>query len=1154
MRKIFCILLFIIAFATSKAQRNNDVRGTRVIADSVLAPPLRDTTHTPIRKGEITMRPQDSLVYVAVSTTAPKKWDLLDKNGGSGGSTDLTGVRDTLNKVAAGYFTNDRANNYSINFKHTDFVDSTLKNDLQSTTAYFTKGLVLNGNYGSGITGSYLRAWNYGYLINERWNQKLLFQVLDSSSDLQIGIGIKGSGLLNARDNYNYIDGTLGDSAATTLYTVQTTAGDNKSSTGVLINAGDFIELTVEEISDSVVFYYRNLTNNNSIRLTRQILTTNSGSSNRMGYPTIFFAKGHVRLIDYSISEEDFDYMFIGNSITVAHNASSFDTTFVARLQQKTANRINNTSKSSATTFDYTKAVHDLNFRNKVVFLSGLIGNDPAGGLTSAQSKTYYTQVVDALKAKGNTVVHIDVTYRSTFLGSAAWVDLHRLNKWLDTAYGAVDKVIHLDTITAAELSDGVHLNDAGNGVVYNSILRGASGYFERDNSVVIIDSTKLYNGIDGTVLVDSSGKIHRNNRFRWNRSNNSLEVNGISIASSLTSGTKYTLPLVSGLTGTSYVSHTNGDLGLVIQRASVNTSGPNLYFYKTNTTDFSSASAQVGGQTGTITFASPTGNGTIRNHYQIFNQTGAVNSLTGIYSGLFFSSGDTTSSTLTVTNGFTYNTMTHFLRGLGLSANNNGFDQSTFQTFNTTVGSLINTNISTINNATRSAGSNDLVNRGIYATASGAQKNYAAIFDAGNVGMGTTTPHESAKLDITSTTQGVLISRMNTTQQNAISSPATGLLIFNTDTAKYRFYNGSAWETIGGSSGGGTSYTFANGLTNTSGTVKLGGSLTGSTSITGAYQFKVETDSVYLGIPGCVDCYFRIDATGETQIGALNTVTINSPTVRFPGITNNTSQDRLAGFVNSSKAMGTITIGSGLTLASGQLSANGTGLVPTSRTISTTSPLAGGGDLSANMTLSIANAAADGSTKGAASFTANDFNATTGNISLDYTNGQKATPSQPGFMTAAQAARLDSNSYIIGDQGVDAILDNDSTVRLRIKAFQIWDSDTVTTTNNTITTAATITCPNDGAGVLTVTMVGVKTNGTKYLTGEKKIQWTSSGGAVTIRYTTEVAADFLTGFSTATWTVDASGGTLRIRVTGEATENVEWSPSYTVKYHSVAL
>lgn len=59
----------------------------------------------------------------------------------------------------------------------------------------------------------------------------------------------------------------------------------------------------------------------------------------------------------------------------------------------------------------------------------------------------------------------------------------------------------------------------------------------------------------------------------------------------------------------------------------------------------------------------------------------------------------------------------------------------------------------------------------------------------------------------------------------------------------------------------------------------------------------------------------------------------------------------------------------------------------------------------SGQVTSAIANAAADGSTKGAASFTANDFDATTGNISLDYTNGQAASASNKGFLTSADWA-----------------------------------------------------------------------------------------------------------------------------------------------------
>lgn len=57
---------------------------------------------------------------------------------------------------------------------------------------------------------------------------------------------------------------------------------------------------------------------------------------------------------------------------------------------------------------------------------------------------------------------------------------------------------------------------------------------------------------------------------------------------------------------------------------------------------------------------------------------------------------------------------------------------------------------------------------------------------------------------------------------------------------------------------------------------------------------------------------------------------------------------------------------------------------------------------------VTIDNAGADGATKGAASFATNDFNSAAGNISLDYTNGQKATSSLPGFMTAADKSILD--------------------------------------------------------------------------------------------------------------------------------------------------
>ncbi|MBK8343394.1 MAG: hypothetical protein IPL12_08850 [Bacteroidetes bacterium] len=53
----------------------------------------------------------------------------------------------------------------------------------------------------------------------------------------------------------------------------------------------------------------------------------------------------------------------------------------------------------------------------------------------------------------------------------------------------------------------------------------------------------------------------------------------------------------------------------------------------------------------------------------------------------------------------------------------------------------------------------------------------------AQNISINTTgaVADASAMLDITSTTKGILVPRMTTVQRNAIASPATGLLVYDT-------------------------------------------------------------------------------------------------------------------------------------------------------------------------------------------------------------------------------------------------------------------------------------------------------------------------------------------------------------------------------------
>ena len=65
------------------------------------------------------------------------------------------------------------------------------------------------------------------------------------------------------------------------------------------------------------------------------------------------------------------------------------------------------------------------------------------------------------------------------------------------------------------------------------------------------------------------------------------------------------------------------------------------------------------------------------------------------------------------------------------------------------------------------------------------------------NVGINQPNPDSSALLDLTSTNMGLLIPRMNTTQRNAISSPAQSLMIYNTSDSCLQIYIATQWRSI---------------------------------------------------------------------------------------------------------------------------------------------------------------------------------------------------------------------------------------------------------------------------------------------------------------------------------------------------------------------
>lgn len=69
-------------------------------------------------------------------------------------------------------------------------------------------------------------------------------------------------------------------------------------------------------------------------------------------------------------------------------------------------------------------------------------------------------------------------------------------------------------------------------------------------------------------------------------------------------------------------------------------------------------------------------------------------------------------------------------------------------------------------------------------------------------VGIGTTNPDASAMLDVESSSKGVLAPRMTTAEKNAIVSPATSLLVFDTDLGNFSYFNGTIWVELEAATG----------------------------------------------------------------------------------------------------------------------------------------------------------------------------------------------------------------------------------------------------------------------------------------------------------------------------------------------------------------
>ena len=195
---------------------------------------------------------------------------------------------------------------------------------------------------------------------------------------------------------------------------------------------------------------------------------------------------------------------------------------------------------------------------------------------------------------------------------------------------------------------------------------------------------------------------------------------------------------------------------------------------------------------------------------------------------------------------------------------------------------------------------------------------------------------------------------------------------------------------------------------------------------------------------------------------------------------------------------------------------------------------------------ISIANAAADGATKGAASFTANDFDASSGNVSIDYTNGQAASTTNKGFLTSTdwntfsgkQTATLTSGNILVGNGS------NVATSVTMSGDARIVAGGALTIQNSAVTLAKQ-------ADVATGTIMGRTTTGTgvqEALTVAQVKTMLSQKIATT--FTVEAATDALT----TPWTTCTLSGTptaLTVLLNGM---NLRLTTQYTTSTNTVVI
>ncbi len=124
-------------------------------------------------------------------------------------------------------------------------------------------------------------------------------------------------------------------------------------------------------------------------------------------------------------------------------------------------------------------------------------------------------------------------------------------------------------------------------------------------------------------------------------------------------------------------------------------------------------------------------------------------------------------------------------------------------------------------------------------------------------VGINTTTPDPSSILDITSSNKGMLLPRLTTAQRTAISSPANGLIVYDTDFNSLFYYNSSSWVSLSTSSQARNNHKI----------VKSAADLASELTAGGGSEYLLSSNTLY-EINGTISLSFPIEINNSYILG----------------------------------------------------------------------------------------------------------------------------------------------------------------------------------------------------------------------------------------------------------------------------------------------